>query len=158
KHSWLAGRVGAEAFLDDYSFLAAGMLDLFELTSNERWLREAIRLTDALEQRHADRVHGGYFLTAEDQDQLLARNKPDSDAAVPSGNSVALMNQLRLAELTTADRFRLLAETTLRAFAAALDQRVVSLSEMMLGVDFQADEPKEIAVVLPAGTTRDDAE
>jgi uncharacterized protein YyaL (SSP411 family) len=151
KHSWITGRASGRAFLEDYTFFAAGLLDLFELTADARWLREAIALMEALEQGHSDPTHGGYFLTAVGSDELLARDKPDSDGAVPSGNSIALMNQLRLAEITTDDRWRQRAETTARAFALALGERPLSLGEMLLAVDFLTDRPREIVLVLPAG-------
>lgn len=158
KHSWAGERAGADAFLDDHAFFAAGLLDLFEATAEARWLREAIRLMDDLERRYADRAQGGYFLTAEGHDQPLARSKPDSDGALPSGNSVALLNALRLSTLTEEARFQERTETTLRAFGKALDERPSSLHEMMLAVDFATDEPLEIAVVLPAGAPREVAE
>jgi uncharacterized protein len=163
RHAWTAGRPGTDAFLDDHAFVAAGLLDLFEVTGDARWLREAVGLVDALEQRYADPVNGGYFLTAGGAAPGAAtapfpRSKPDVDGAVPSGNAVALMDQLRLAELTTDDRFRQRAETTLRAFAAALDERPLSLGEMMLGVELATGEPREIAVVLPDGAAWGSAE
>jgi uncharacterized protein len=157
RHSALAGKPGTSAFLDDHAFFAAGLLDLFELTSDPRWLRETIRVMAALEQRYADRANGGYFLTAATEGQPLARSKPDSDGAVPSGNSVALMTELRLATMTTDDRFRVLGETTLRAFSTAIDERPSAFDEMMLAVDFLTDAPKEIAIVLPSAD-RDAAE
>jgi hypothetical protein len=158
RHSRRAGRTSEDGFLDDRAFVAAGLLDLFELTADTRWLNEAITTMDGVDAAHADRVHGGYFLTPTGRPEPLARHKPDSDGALPSGNSVALLSELRLSELTGLDRFAGRAETTLRAFAAALEGQPGGLSEMMLGVDFRSAEPKEIAVVLPAGAPRDAAE
>jgi hypothetical protein len=152
-HSLTRGRPGEPAFLDDHAMLAAGLLDLFELTAEPRWLDEAITLMETLERDHGDPVHGGYFLVAADRAELLAREKPGHDGAVPSGNSIALMNHLRLHELTGDERWRARAETTLRAFATTLAERPWALDQMLLGLDFMLDEALEIAIVVPATTT-----
>ena len=91
-HSFYDGHVGPVAFLDDQAFLASGLLDLFELTSDTRWLDAAISLMSELETRFADGAHGGYFQTPADAERLLARDKPAYDGPTPSGNSVALMD------------------------------------------------------------------
>ena len=156
-HSTLGGRTVTGAFLEDYAFFAAALIDVFEITWNEKYLREAITLMNELEERHADPTHGGYFLTANDAEKLLAREKPDYDGAVPSGNSVALTTLLRLSELTTDDKWRARAETTMRAFGTTLVRRPQALDQMMLGVDFHADVPKEIVIVLPEEQRAEDA-
>ncbi len=148
-HSVHDGRVGPPAYLDDCAFLASGLLDLFELSGDPRWLDAAIAQMNALETRFRDSAHGGYYQTASDGEALIARDKPDSDDATPNGNSVALLDQLRLYELTTDDKWRAAAETTLRAFAGPLAQRPASLDQMLLAVEFRAAQPKEIAIVLP---------
>jgi uncharacterized protein YyaL (SSP411 family) len=106
---------------------------------------------DRVEKGFADRVNGGYFLTADDAEALLLRDKPSDDGPTPSGNSMAALAWLRLAVLTGDDRHRAAAETTLRAFAAPLAARPASLEYMQHALDFATDSPKEIAIVLPDG-------
>ena len=90
-------------------------------------------------------------MTSDDHETLLAREKPAYDGAEPSGNSVALMNLVRLHELTTDDRYRVAAEKLLRGFGASLRRSPGALSEMLLGLDFWLDTPKEIVIVTPGG-------
>ena len=85
----------------------------------------------------------------------MTREKPTYDAAEPSGNSVAVLNLLRLHELTTDDRYRVRAERAFEAFGATLVENPAALSEMLLAVDYQLDIPKEIVLVVP--TDRDEA-
>jgi uncharacterized protein YyaL (SSP411 family) len=149
--SYKDGRARHNAYLDDYAFLAAGLLDLFEATGERRWLEEAIALDAVLEAQYEDRIGGGFFMTSADHEVLLAREKPAYDGAEPSGNSVAVLNLLRLHELTTDDRYRRRAERALKAFDAILERSPSALSEMLPAVDFQLDTPKEIIIVTPPG-------
>ena len=151
----LDGEAQQTAYLDDYAFLIAGLLDLYEADGDLRWLEEAMALDTVLERDYEDAAGGGFFRTAADQASLLTREKPTYDAAEPSGNSVALRNLLRLHELTTDDRYRVRAERAFGAFGAVLAESPAAVSEMLLAVDYHLDTPKEIVLVVPAG--RDDA-
>ena len=151
----LDGAARQTAYLDDYAFLIAGLLDLYEADGDLRWLKEARALDVVLERDYEDRPGGGFFRTAADQVSLLTREKPTYDAAEPSGNSVAVHNLLRLHELTTDDRYRVRAERAFEAFGAILADSPAAVSEMLLAVDYQLDTPKEIVLVVPDG--RDDA-
>ena len=151
----LGGAARQTAYLDDYAFLIAGLLDLYEADGDLRWIEEARALDVVLERDYEDTSGGGFFRTAADQVSLLTREKPTFDAAEPSGNSVAVHNLLRLHELTTDDRYRVRAERAFEAFGAMLAERPSAVSEMLLAVDYQLDSPKEIVLVVSDG--RDDA-
>jgi hypothetical protein len=153
RRSALAGRASGDAYLDDYAFLVAGLLDLFEATFEPRWLDEALALQGVLDEHYGDAAAGGYFLTADDHEALLVREKPSDDGAEPSGNSVAAMNLLRLAELTGDDGFRAKADATLRAFERLLRGSPNASPRMLAAVDFASDRAKEIVIVTPAGDT-----
>jgi uncharacterized protein YyaL (SSP411 family) len=143
-------------YLDDYAFLIAGLLDLHEVTSDSGWLREAIALDRFLERHYEDRSAGGFFMVGDDHEKLLAREKPSYDGAEPSGNSVQVLNLLRLHELTTDDSYRKRADAALRCFASVLQRAPAALSEMLLALDFRTDTPKEVVIVCP--DSRADAE
>ena len=151
----LDGVARQTAYLDDYAFLIAGLLDLYEADGDLGWLEEARALDAVLERDYEDTSGGGFFRTAADQVSLLTREKPTYDGAEPSGNSVAVHNLLRLHELTTDDRYRVRAERAFEAFGAMLADRPAAVSEMLLAVDYHLDTPKEIVLVVSAG--RDDA-
>ena len=137
------------AYLADYAFLIAGLLDLYEATSDLRWLEEARALDGILAEHYEDTTAGGFFRTAGDSESLITREKPSSDGAEPSGNSVQLLNLLRLHEFTTDDQYRQRAEQAFQAFSDVLTQSPMVVSEMLLAVDFHLDTPKEIVIVVP---------
>ena len=149
--TFMDGIAKNNAYLEDHAFLIAGLLDLYEATSDPQWLAKAIELDKILEDHFEDKIHGGYFLTGDDHEELLVREKPSYDGAEPSGNSVAALNLLRLHEFTTEDGYRRRAEMTFRYMAETLRSNPLALSEMLLAVDFYLDAPKQILLVAPRG-------
>ncbi|MCP3979835.1 MAG: thioredoxin domain-containing protein [bacterium] len=147
RRSYMDGRSRHNAYLDDYAFLIAGLLDLYEATFEARWLREAVELQEILDGQYLDADAGGYFMTSDDHETLLAREKPSRDGAEPSGNSIALMNLARLHELTTSDRYRVRADDLLRSLAPTIARSARSVSEALLALDFRSGAPKEVVIV-----------
>ena len=145
--SFKDGKARFNAYLDDYAFLTAGLLDLYEGTADPLWLREALGLQATLDEHYWDEKVGGYFATSDDHEALIAREKPAYDGAEPSGNSVALMNLYRLQELTLDDRHRQRAEKVVQGFSGMLRRRPTAVSEMLLALQFKHDRPKEIVIV-----------
>jgi uncharacterized protein YyaL (SSP411 family) len=150
-HSVSEGRAAGDAFLDDYAFLAAGLLDLLEADPDPQWLVATLSLQAELDRGFGDERAGGYFFTASHHERLLVREKPDYDGALPAGNSVAALNLLRLFEATSDPRYREAAEGTLRAFGAALIGTPSALPRMLLALDFLLDRPKQVVIVSPSG-------
>ncbi|MES1171614.1 MAG: thioredoxin domain-containing protein, partial [Bacteroidota bacterium] len=156
RRSFKDGRARHAAFLDDYAFVVAGLIDLYEATFDLRWLREAIALADDTERLFAVAVAdvdvdagGGWFMTSGDHEVLIARERPAHDGAEPSGTSVALMNAVRLAAFTSDDRWRQIAARGFGAHARVLTERPVVMTEALLALDFFLDVPREIALVWP---------
>ena len=84
----MGGESVGPAFLEDYAFVIAGLLDLYEAAPDPRWLREAMALQRILDTHYADETGGAYFRTAADHERLLAREKPGHDGALPSGAGI----------------------------------------------------------------------
>jgi hypothetical protein len=149
--SYRDGRTSGAAFLDDYAFLIAGLLDLYESTGNVRRLEQALELDRELEASYEDRENGGFYFTAADHEELIQRRKPVIDEAEPSGNSVQILNLLRLHEFTTDDRFRARADRALRAFASTVEADPTATSELLLAIAFRRSKPNQILLVTPSG-------
>jgi uncharacterized protein YyaL (SSP411 family) len=123
-----------EAFLDDYTFFQAGLLDLYEADGDARWLRKAKELDIILEKLFEDPGTGGFFMTPSDHEPLIAREKPFHDGAIPSGNSVAVMNLLRLYDLSGEKPYLERAEKALTAFSDQLERHPAAFGEMTMAV------------------------
>ncbi len=154
RHEIVDGRPVGEPFLDDYAFVVAGLLDLFEADPDPRWLAQAVELQAALDADFADPDGGGYFFTAARHEVLLRRTKPDDDGALPAGNSIAALDLLRLAEYTDDAHYRERAEGVFRAFAPILSRAPAALPSLLVALDFDLDHPKEVVIV---GRSEDDA-
>jgi uncharacterized protein YyaL (SSP411 family) len=147
--SHMDGRARHNGYLDDYAFLGQGLLDLYEATFDLRYLGEAISLQEQLDAQHLDEEGGGYFMTSDDHERLLARDKPAYDGAEPSGNSVALMNLLRLEEFTGREDYRRRAEKGFAAFAATMARGGPGVPKMLSALDYYLDAPFEVLIVAP---------
>lgn len=145
--SFKEGQAKHNAYLDDYAFLIAGLIELYEASGEVNWLSQAIALDKVLEAHYEDKKHGGYFMTSDDHEKLLAREKPAYDGAEPSGNSIQVMNLLKLHAFTTNDTYRQRAVATFKSFAHILKQSPYVLSEMLLAWDFYLDKAQEIVIV-----------
>ncbi|GFO55342.1 hypothetical protein GMSM_23490 [Geomonas sp. Red276] len=150
-HSHQGGTPKGEAFLDDYAFLIAGLIDLFEVCGEERWLRQALELTAEVRSQFEDRDQGGFFLTGPRHETLIASEKPAFDGVIPSGNSVMIMNLLRLGELTGDRAFREVAVQAAQFFASQLSVAPAARSEMLIDLDLMDSQPVEVVIVTPAG-------
>jgi len=144
------GKAHLRAYVDDYAFFVAGLLDLYMASGNARWLDASIELQGQLDSHYADE-RGGYFMTADDHEALLTREKPSSDGAIPSGNSYAILNLLKLHQLTGKAEYKKSADAALRAFGESLRTNPMGLSEMLLAVDYRSDAVKQIVIVAPEG-------
>lgn len=149
--SYQEGTGRGDAYLDDYAFLIGALLDLFEATGDGQWLERAVALDNVLEKRFEDGKNGGFYLTGNDRDYLVLREKPSFDEALPSGNSRQLMNLLRLARLTGQERYGKRAGKTVQFFSGNLSSEPEAFSEMLLAVDYLHDTPREVVIVAPKG-------
>jgi uncharacterized protein YyaL (SSP411 family) len=143
------GHPGPPGFLEDYAFVTAGLFDLYEASFDPRWLREALALCAETERLFADPAVGGWFATSAKHEALLAREKPTSDGAIPSGTSVAILNALRAATFTDDDHWRAIANRAFGSLRDQLAQRAFGLAEALLALDFRTDRAREVAIVWP---------
>jgi uncharacterized protein len=148
-------------YLDDYAFLVHGLLALHDATTESRWLDEAQALTDRMVASYGDAERGGFFFTSSDHEKLFARAKESSDGAQPSGNGVAALNLVRVAQKTGDAKYRGLAERTLRAFGTALQERPETLPTMATALDLllapQTDDTKPLPAQSGGGLKKSDA-
>lgn len=143
---WRQGEAGLTAHLEDYTFLAWGLLDLYEADFDPRWLREAARLTDLSIEHFWDETDGGFFMTADDSEELLVRSKKLYGGAIPSGNAVALLNLARLHRMTGKTEYSDRAEQLVRAFSGEIDKSPSGFPLTLCGLDFLFGPTREIVI------------
>jgi uncharacterized protein YyaL (SSP411 family) len=141
------GDAAIPGFLDDYALFAQSLLDLYETQLQPRDLEMAILLTEKQRELFEDPRQGAFFNSADGDATLVLRMKEDYDGAEPSGNSVGLMNLLRLAQMTGRQDFRESAERLLAAFGSRLSLTPVALPYMLAACEFRLSEPRQIVLV-----------
>jgi len=129
------GRAHLSAYLDDYAFLIAALLELLQAGFSGADLEFAEQLAEALLEQFEDPEAGGFFFTARDHEELLHRPKPGHDNAMPSGNGVAAFSLGRLAALTGEERYARAAERTLELFYPVMRDRPAGFAQLALALE-----------------------
>ncbi|MYA69752.1 DUF255 domain-containing protein [Candidatus Poribacteria bacterium] len=138
-HTYTAGVVKQDAYLDDYAFFVRGLLGLHAATGENQWLDSARTLTDKMIQFFWDDKSGGFYYTKADAKHLIVRTKKPYDSAIPSGNAVAVRNLLAFGT-----DYRHYAEKTLRIFAESMAQSPSSFMYMHFALnDYLTSEEDE---------------
>jgi uncharacterized protein YyaL (SSP411 family) len=151
QRSYMDGVAKHNGYLNDYAFLIAGLLDLYEATHDIHWLKQASELEKTLARYFEDTGGGGFFMTSMDHENLIAREKPKHDGALPSGNAVATMNLLRIGALTAKSHYLVRAEKALKTFSGTLSANPTAMAELLLALDSYLVPPKEIVIIQPKG-------
>ena len=141
------GRAHLNGYLEDYTFLADGLLALYEASFNPRWFSEARSLMDEAIKLFADEQNGGFFDTGSDSEALVSRPKDIVDNATPAGNSVAADVLLRLNAFTGEEDYRRRAEDYLRPLADVMVQHPQAFGHALGALDFALSAVKEFAII-----------
>ncbi len=137
---------GLPAHLEDYAFLIYGLLNLYEATFEANYLEEAIDLNDLALKHFWDAKDGGFFMTADDGEKLLVRHKEIYDGAIPSGNSIAAMNLLRIARMTGRSELENKALAVMSAFSLDVERNPSAYTQLMQALDFAVGPSIEVVV------------
>ena len=141
-----AGKSHLNAYLEDYSYFVAGLINLYEATFNLRWLKEAQRLSETMIEQFWDDAKGGFFYTSKGHESLIVRSKSAYDGATPSGTSIAVHSLLRLSKLLNQPNLTEKAQTALRLYSHQMESAPSGSAQLLCELDFLLSIPKEIAI------------
>jgi len=145
-HRYRNGDAKIKANLDDYSFIVMGLLDLYEATFNSHYLQQAIDYTDVMHSHFWDDKNGGFYFSPNDGEKLLIRTKEIYDAAIPSGNSVAFMDLVKLGRITADTKYEILASKLVDSFSSNIERSPTGVSYLLSGLQFELEESFEIVI------------
>lgn len=140
------GVSGLPAHLEDYAFMTFGLLNLYEATFEVKYLQASIELNETSLKHFWDKKNGGFYMTSDDGEKLLVRHKEMYDGALPSGNSVAALNMLRIARITGKTDFTTKAAKLMQAFSLDVERRPSNYTQMLQALDFASGESLEIVI------------
>ena len=145
-HRFKDGESGITATADDYAFFIAGLLDLYEAGFNSEYLKTAIDLNADFIKYFWDDKNGGYYFTPSDGEKLLIRQKEIYDGAVPSGNSVAILNLLRIGRITGNFDYEKKASSVIQFFSVLVENAPQAFTRTLASMDFALGPSKEIII------------
>ena len=133
--SFHLGEASVPAFLEDYAFFAWGLMELYEATAKSVYLDDALHLSEEMIRLFRDDEQGGFFDTGSDAEEVLLRTKGSYDDVIPSGNSVAAINLIKLGKIFRDDSMIREGERTLRAFTGKIEQQPYGYPSMLNALD-----------------------
>jgi len=146
------GDARLEAHLEDFAFFAQGLLDLYEASLDFNWMRMAIELTQTQIEKFYDTKAGAFYDISGSDKSIIVRTKEWADGAEPSGNSVAIMNLLRLSQATDKIQWRKMAERSIAHFGGRILESPRSAAQMLVAIESSISKHKQIII---AGAPRD---
>jgi uncharacterized protein YyaL (SSP411 family) len=146
--TWTQGEPAhLNAYLEDYAFLADGLLALYEATFDEEWYGWAEELNDWMQRHFWDDAEGGFFDTSDDHERLLHRPRDLQDNATPSGNAMAALVMLRLSLYEGDGALWDRAEQLIASMHEPVAQYPTGFAHWLTAAAFLIGEPKEVAIV-----------
>lgn len=140
------GEAGLTGHLEDYAFMIAALLDLYETTFEMRYFEQAIAFQKILDDHFWDPAQGGYFTIADDAEELIVRAKRLYGGAIPSGNAISFTNLVRLHRMTGETAHATRSVALLKAFAGEVKDSPMSVPTLLCGLDFHFGPSFEIVI------------
>lgn len=145
-HRYREGVAGISGTSDDYAFLIHGLLELYEAGFEMRYLKAAVSLNNELLEHFWDPFNGGLYFTANDSEALIFRKKEFTDSAIPSGNSVEMLNLLRLSRIIADPGLEETADRLERAFSKLIIKAPSAYTEFLSALDFRLGPSYEVII------------
>jgi len=152
-HRYRDGETAIPGFLDDYAFAIFGMTEIYLTDFSGRHLNAATDLTDHMIDLFWDEGKGAFLFSGKDQEEILWRDADGYDGATPSGNSVAMMDLIRMSMLTEESEYERMASKVGRYFYEDISVHPSAFTQMMSAVDFAVGPSFEVVISFPDGAS-----
>lgn len=141
-------KISQTGFLDDYAFYIKSLLDLYDVTFDRSYLKNAEVFCSRVVDDFYDDVNGGFYLSGKQNEQLIMNNKETFDGAIPSGNSVMAYNLLKLYNLTDKQNYNTLLKNQLKFLSNSAKDYSYGVSFYLLTLLLYIKPTERIVVVL----------
>lgn len=138
-----------EGNLDDYSFFIWGLLELYQTTFKIKYLKLAFELNDILLKHFLDKENGGLFFTSDDSEKVLIRKKESYDSSLPSGNSVHMLNLLKMAQISEDEKLKGIAQDIAHCFSQKIKRSPLAHVNLINALDFEWGPSFELVIATP---------
>ena len=145
-HRYRDGEARFEGNLEDYAFFIQGLIDLYEAGFDEKYLEDAVKLTKSMIANFYDEKEAGFYDTSGKDKSILVKTKEDYDSAEPTGNSIAILNLLRLSQFTDNKDWFDNAYNSIVLFSGKLTKQPYAMPQMLCALEFALHKPKQIII------------
>lgn len=145
-HSWKDGQARFNGYLEDYSYLIEGLLELYQCTFEPRWYQAAQELAETM-LAHFGASDGGFYDTGDDHEVLITRPRNLQDNATPSGSAMAATVLLKLAGLANESRYMKLAHRSLMQMQTLMAQYPQGFGQWLTALSYALSQPRAVAVI-----------
>jgi uncharacterized protein YyaL (SSP411 family) len=151
--TYRAGKAHLPAYLEDYAYLTYGLVSLYEVSGEERFLSEAGELAERMLQDFADASGGPFYQTAHDHETLIARVRDGHDGALPNANAIAAHALVRLARHLARPEWEERARTALKGYAPSIARLPRAFASSLNALDFISEASLELVLVGEPGAS-----
>ena len=145
-HRYRAGEAAMLGYATDYAYLIWGLIELYEATFDSSYLQLAIELMATFIDKFWDEDEGGFFLTADEAESLFARPRNDTDGAMPSAGSVALLDLLKIGRMTQNTDYEDRAVSLVRTLSPSVESNPLAFTFLLCALDFQLGPSIEVVI------------
>ena len=146
-HVWKDGIAKINGNLDDYAFLVSALIDMFEVTFDDKYLQWAGEITDIMIDIFHDKDRGGFFNAVAEPERLFYRLKTGADQSIPSGNGIAAMNLLKLSSYRDNSEYKAMAEEVIRLYYNEAKEAPFNYASILSAALFCLGGATEITIV-----------
>lgn len=145
-HRYRKGNIAIDGNLDDYSFFIDSLIDLYQTNFKVKYLQIAIELQKYLFNNFWDKKDGGFYFVSDNNKDLLIRKKESIDSAIPSGNSISLLNLVRLSKITGDIKYENYAKKLIGFFSKNINEFPKAHTQFLIALDFLINPSHEIVI------------
>jgi len=145
-HRYKDGESAISGNLDDYAFLIWGLLELYQANFKIKYLEAAFDLNETLIKHFLDKESGGFYFTADDAEEIILRKKESYDSALPSGNSVQMLNLLKMGKISEDETFTEIALGIELYFSQKIKRSPLAHTNMINAIDFRLGPSYDIII------------
>lgn len=146
-HRYRDGEALIAGNLDDYAFLIYGLLEIYQASFESKYLKTALSLNKILLKHFWDVENGGFYFTPDDGEEILIRKKEIYDAAIPSGNSIQMLNLLKISQITEDEELKQKITGIEKAFSETILRSPTGFTQFMVAFDYKVGPSHEIVIV-----------
>jgi uncharacterized protein YyaL (SSP411 family) len=145
-HRYRDNNSDIEGTLNDYSFFINSLIDIYECTFDEKYLKFALELSEIMINVFYDRDNFGFFDTSSNDNSIIVRTKEDYDSAEPTGNAYAIISLVRLSYITDKSVLYDIAYKSIKSFYTKIYKMPYSMPQMLIALDMILNKPKQFVI------------